>query len=88
MKFGGILSNKIKESVKNFLVETFFLDLETIELNNDTSFLDSGIIDSTGIMEVISYVEENFEITIEDDEMIPENLDSLNNLEKYILSKK
>lgn len=82
------MSNNIKESIKNFLVETFFLDLDTIELNDDTSFLDSGIIDSTGIMEVISHVEENYDITIEDDEMIPENLDSLNNLENFIGKKR
>ena len=80
-------TNTIKESVKSFLAEVFFLDSETITLENDTSFFASGIIDSTGSMEIISYLEEVYGIQILDSETIPENLDSLNNIERFVLSK-
>lgn len=50
----------------------------------DSSLLDSGIIDSTGVLELIAFVEDKFGISVADDEMIPENLDSIENLAKFI----
>ncbi len=74
------------ETIHEFIVENFlFGDGE--QLTNETSFLDSGIIDSTGILELITFLEETYNITIEDDELIPENLDSLNNVVKFIGQK-
>ena len=74
------------ETVHEFIVENFlFGDGE--QLTNEISFLDSGIIDSTGILELITFLEETYSITIEDDELIPENLDSLNNVVKFIGQK-
>lgn len=74
------------ETVHEFIVENFlFGDGE--QLTNETSFLDSGIIDSTGILELITFLEETYNITIEDDELIPENLDSLNSVAKFIEQK-
>ena len=74
------------ETIHGFIVENFlFGDGE--HLTNETSFLDSGIIDSTGILELITFLEETYSITIEDDELIPENLDSLNNVVKFIGQK-
>lgn len=57
------------------------------ELKNDHSFLDMGILDSMGILEVIALLEDDFNITVEDEEMIPENLDSINNLLAFIQKK-
>ena len=74
------------ETIHGFIVENFlFGDGE--QLTNETSFLDSGIIDSTGILELITFLEETYNIAIEDDELIPENLDSLNNVVKFIGQK-
>lgn len=74
------------ETVHEFIVENFlFGDGE--QLTNETSFLDSGIIDSTGILELITFLEETYNIKIEDDELIPENLDSLNSVAKFIEQK-
>ncbi len=56
-------------------------------LQNDTSFLDEGIIDSTGILELVDFLESEFSIDVEDEELIPENLDSLNNLDSYLSRK-
>ena len=65
------------------MIENFLFGEET-DLKDDTSFLEEGIIDSTGVLELIEYLEEEFDIQIDDEDLIPENLDSLNNLEKFI----
>lgn len=70
-------------AVKKFVIENFlFGDGE--DLQEDTSFLYEGIIDSTGILELIFFLEETYSIKIEDDELVPENLDSLNNISKFL----
>jgi len=56
-------------------------------LNDDTSFLDKRIIDSTGILELVSFLEEELSIGVEDDELVPENLDSINNIVAYLERK-
>ncbi|MCD4719350.1 MAG: acyl carrier protein [Desulfobacula sp.] len=75
--------DKIKEKIKNFIIENFLFG-EDNDLKDDTSFLEEGIIDSTGVLELIEYLEEEFNIEIDDEDMIPENLDSLNYLEQFI----
>lgn len=75
-------------SVKKFIVDNFLFG-DVSRLSSDTiSFLDSGIVDSTGILELITFLEENFGIKIEDNEMLPENLDSLSNVQAFISRKK
>lgn len=78
---------KIKEEIKGFIVETFLLGDTTTEFVDGDSFMDNGIIDSTGILELISFVEDNYKISIDEAEMVPDNLDSLNHLSGFILQK-
>ena len=54
---------------------------------DDQSFLESGIIDSTGLLELVSFVEERYGISIADRELMPENLDSLKNLSQFVARK-
>ena len=73
-------------TIQEFVVENFlFGDRE--RLNENTSFLESGIIDSTGILELVSFLEETYDIVIKDDELIPENLDSLKNVAQFLEQK-
>jgi acyl carrier protein len=74
------------EPVREFMVENFLFG-DSGRLSEDTSFLKSGVIDSTGVLELIGYLEEAFGITVEDDEIIPENLDSLRNVSNFVKSK-
>lgn len=76
----------IKDKVRAFIVDNFLFG-EADELTDDTSFLDEGIIDSTGILELVNFIEEAFGLTVDDDELVPENLDSINNLKSYITRK-
>ncbi len=69
--------------VREFIVENFlFGDGEV--LKEDTSFMEEGIIDSTGILELVFFLEETFSISVEDDELVPENMDSLRSIAGFI----
>ena len=78
--------NEKKEKVREFIIENFLFG-EGERLEDDTSFLEEGIIDSTGILELVTFLEETFFIGVKDDELIPENLDSLNNIAAYLAGK-
>ena len=53
-------------------------------LNGDTSFLESGIIDSTGVLELVAFLEEHFRVKVKDEDLIPANLDSVNALTRFV----
>ncbi len=75
-------SSKIREFVvKNFL----FGDGEW--LKDDMSFIEEGIIDSTGILELIMFLEETYRIEIKDSELVPDNMDSLQNIARFVQKK-
>jgi len=76
----------IKEKIRSFIVENFLFG-DAGELNDETSFLNDGIIDSTGILELVDFIESEFGISINDDELIPENLDSIKNVTAYLNKK-
>jgi acyl carrier protein len=78
--------NDIRGKVRAFVVENFLFGEED-GLKDDSSFLDEGIIDSTGILEMVSYLEAEFNITVDDEELVPENLDSISNVVAYLQRK-
>jgi acyl carrier protein len=57
------------------------------ELTDDASLLDKGIIDSTGVLELVGFIEQTFGFTVEDEELVPENLDSVQSLTGYVSKK-
>ncbi|MCK5618941.1 MAG: acyl carrier protein [Candidatus Krumholzibacteria bacterium] len=76
-----------KEKIRQFIIETFLFDADDAALDDDESLLDLGIIDSTGVLEMVAFVEEEFGIEVKDEELVPENLDSISNLAAYIEKK-
>ena len=72
--------------IREFIVENFLFGDGTAVKEN-TSFLEQGIIDSTGILELVMFLEETYGIKIEDEELIPENLDSLINIARFLERK-
>jgi acyl carrier protein len=77
----------IKEQVRTFVTSNFYV-ADPTTLKDNASLLDLGIIDSTGVLEVIFFIEETFGITVEDSEMLPENLDSIERIANFIARKK
>ena len=69
--------------IKKFVVDSFLFGSED-SFSVETSFLDEGIIDSTGILELVQFLEDTYAITIEDHELIPENLDSISKIVAYL----
>ena len=76
----------VKGNIRNFIIENFLFG-NANGLKDDTSFLEEGIIDSTGVLELVTFLEETFEIQVDDEELIPENLDSIDNVAAYLERK-
>ena len=81
-----MLDNEIRSKLREFLKKNFLLGNDS-GLKDDDSFMGKGIVDSTGILEVVSFVEEAFNFKIADEELMPENLDSINQLIAFIKNK-
>ena len=73
--------------LRNYILENYLFTDDQRKLNNTDSFLDSGILDSMGILELIYFMGEELSIKVLPDEMIPSNLDSINNLLAFIKNK-
>ena len=80
------MSNQ-KDSIRNHIVENYLFG-DGADLSDDTSFLDEGILDSTGVLQVVFHLEDTYNIKVEDDEMLPENLDSINAICAFLDRKK
>ena len=77
----------IKATVREYILQNFLMGDLGVQLKDDQSFLDHRIIDSTGFIELVTFLETTWKLRIQDEEMIPENLDSLDNIERFIRSK-
>lgn len=76
----------IKQDMRAFVVEHFLLGQDN-GLADDTSFLEQGIVDSTGVLEIVAHLQERCGIKVEDDELVPENLDSIAAIAAYVKRK-
>jgi acyl carrier protein len=77
---------EVSAQIRKFVIENFLFE-DNGSLNEDTSFLENGIIDSTGVLELIEFLERSFDIKVEDDEIIPENLDSISRVAAFVRGK-
>ncbi len=76
----------IKHKLRDFVVKNFYVP-DAAVLREEDSLLDGGIVDSTGVLEIIDFIESEFKIVVEDQEMVPENLDSIANIAAFIVRK-
>ena len=77
-----------EDEVREYIIENLLFGEDGQELSNDDSLLDKGVIDSTGVMELVAFLEEQFEITVADTELVPENLDSINRMAQFVHRKR
>ncbi len=80
-------SANIKGKIKGYILENFLYGGSSDQIADDDSFLEKGIIDSTGILELVGFIEETFAVKVADEDLVPENMDSINRLGEFILSK-
>ena len=79
--------SQIRAEIRQFVVENFLMGDASLMLKDGESFLETGVIDSTGVLEVVMFLESNFELKVEDRELLPTNIDSVDNQVKFVLSK-
>ena len=78
---------KVKTKVKNYIKNNFLFGYSENEITDNLSFLELGVLDSTGIMELVTFIEREFKISVEDQEIIPENLDSISSIVNLVVRK-
>ena len=83
MKTNKLETRKI---LRNFIINSFIKD-NGAQLDDDLSFIDEGIIDSVGVLELVAFLETTFHLRVEDEELMPTNLDSVNRLVTFVESK-
>lgn len=81
------MSENIEQEIRNFVVSNFLFGQEGTGLTEDQSFLETGIIDSTGVLELVSFLEQHYGISVGDRELLPENLDSIKNVVGFVSRK-
>lgn len=77
----------IEDKIRDYILENFLFTDDQSALSSTDSFLEKGLVDSTGILEIMTFIEDEYGFSVEDDEMIPENLDSVVNIVKFIGKK-
>lgn len=77
----------IQADVRTFIVKNFYV-ADPAGLADDASLLDKGVIDSTGVLEVVAHLEEKYGIKVDDAELLPENLDSITRIASFVEKKK
>ena len=81
------MTQALDQQIRQFIIDNFLFGEASNGLKATDSFLENGIIDSTGVLELVSFLEETFGIEVADEELIPENLDSISNVVQYLQKK-
>ena len=82
------MSDVLRDRIQKFILENYLFTSDTSVLALDDSLLGRGIVDSTGMLEIIMFIEEQLGVTVKDEEMVPENLDSVNRIAAFVESKR
>ncbi len=77
----------LKTQVRQYMVDNFLMGADELPLGDDESFMEQQVLDSFGVVELVSFIEKTFRIKVEDAEMVPENLESVNGVVRYLQAK-
>lgn len=82
------MSEALQEQIRGFILENYLFTSDPAALGLDDSLLERGIVDSTGMLEIIFFVEEQLGVKVADEEMVPDNLDSVNRIARFVETKR
>ncbi len=82
------MSDSLRDRIQKFILENYLFTSDTSALALDDSLLGHGIVDSTGMLEIIMFIEEQLGVTVKDEDMIPENLDSVSRIASFVESRR
>ena len=77
----------MRNELRKFIIDNFLFGRDSVGFSDDDSFLEKSLIDSSGVLELVGFLEETYGITVRDQELVPENLDSINRLIRYLEHK-
>ena len=86
-RFRKIKMPAVETDIREFVTDNFLFGRKNVSLSGDDSLLEEGLIDSTGVLELVMFIEGKFDVTVEDEDLVPDNLDSINCLISFIESK-
>lgn len=78
---------QIEKELRQFVIDNFLFGQGDVQLENDDSFMERGIVDSTGVLELVAFLEKKYQIKVEGKDLIPDNLDSITNLRRFLEKK-
>ena len=81
------MEHSVKQQIIEFITTNFLFDADNKNLSETDSLLETGVVDSTGVLELVSFIEETYDFKIEDEDITPENLDSVVNITAYVIYK-
>lgn len=81
------MKNSIEKQIRTFIVETFLFGESNNGLKDSDSLLETGVIDSTGVLELLAFIEETYGMKVKDEELIPDNLDSITKVSDFVRRK-
>jgi acyl carrier protein len=79
--------HQLRSEIRQFVLDELLLGDTASMLDDGESFLETGTIDSSGVLEIVMFLEHNFQLTVQDRELVPENLDSVNRLVQFVMGK-
>jgi len=77
----------MQQTIRKFILDSFLFSNDESLLKDDDSLLDRGILDSTGVLELVAFLDKEFGVTVADDELVPENLDSVTRIVAFVNRK-
>lgn len=79
--------SRLEDQIREFIVENFLFGDESREIASSTSLIENDLVDSTGILELVAFIEERFGFTVADRDIVPDNLDSIDRISAYVAAK-
>ena len=80
-------TREIRDRIRSFIVENFLFDDDSAACSDDDSLIENRIIDSLGVLALVNFVEESFGIPGQDDDIVPENFDSVNRISRFVAGR-
>jgi acyl carrier protein len=78
------MSDVIRSAIRNFIEENFLFQIGDQNLADDQSLLEAGVVDSTGVLELVAFLEDTFHLQIADKDIIPQNLDTVDSITAFV----
>ena len=79
--------DQVRDKIRDFILKNYLFTTDTSALGLDDSLLENGIVDSSGMMEIIFFIEEQLGVKMREGEMVPDNLDSVNKITRFVQAR-